>query len=209
MQENQSLARAILNSCKLFSAEQLAKIEENRASNPGMGLTEAAVKFGGHREVEVLAALAKSLGLETVDLEKQQPNPEALTKITASAVYQYNVLPFKCDATSMTIVASDPFDTKAADGLRLILHCRVKTALAPHEEVEKAIKKYYGVGADAIEKMIEDGRYSVDEDISSTRSSPRQTARARPTSTSSRRRRSSASATASTACSTRSTSPRS
>ena len=165
MQENQSLARAILNSCKLFSAEQLAKIEENRASNPGMGLTEAAVKFGGHREVEVLAALAKSLGLETVDLEKQQPNPEALTKITASAVYQYNVLPFKCDATSMTIVASDPFDTKAADGLRLILHCRVKTALAPHEEVEKAIKKYYGVGADAIEKMIEDGRYSVDEDI--------------------------------------------
>jgi type II secretion system protein E len=105
------------------------------------------------------------LGLETVDLARQQPNPDALTKLPASAVYQYNVLPFRTDGTSLTVVTSDPFDTAAADGLRLVVNCPVKTALAPKEDVEKAVKKYYGVGADAIEKMIEDGRYSVDDDI--------------------------------------------
>ncbi len=164
MSEN-SLANMILRSAGIYSDEQLERISANRAANPGMGLAEAAVKFGGSKEVEFLAAVGRALGLETVDLERQQPNPEALTRLPASAVYQYNVLPFKTDGTSLTIVTSDPFDTAAADGLRLVAGCPVKTALAPKEEVEKAVKKYYGVGADAIEKMIEDGRYSVDEDI--------------------------------------------
>ena len=155
----------ILKSAGIYSDEQLQRIAENRAANPGMGLAEAAVKFGGAKEIEFLSAVGKSLGLETVDLEHQQPNPDALTKLPASAVYQYNVLPFKTDGASLTIVTSDPFDTAAADGLRLVAGCPIKTSLAPKEEVEKAVKKYYGVGADAIEKMIEDGRYSVDEDI--------------------------------------------
>ena len=164
MSEN-SLANMILKSAGIYSDEQLQRIAENRAANPGMGLAEAAVKFGGAKEIEFLSAVGKSLGLDTVDLERQQPNPDALTRLPASAVYQYNVLPFKTDGTSLTIVTSDPFDTAAADGLRLVAGCPIKTSLAPKEEVEKAVKKYYGVGADAIEKMIEDGRYSVDEDI--------------------------------------------
>ena len=155
----------ILKSAGIYSDEQLARIASHRAENPDMSLSEAAVKFGGSKEIEFLKAVGKVLGLETVDLEQHQPSPDALTRLPATAVYQYNVLPFRLDGVSMTIVSSDPFDTKAADGLRLVVGCPVKTVLAPREEVEKAIKKYYGVGADAIEKMIEDGRYSVDDDL--------------------------------------------
>ena len=160
-----SLANMILKSSGIYTDDQLARIASGRASNPGMGLAEAAVKFGGSKEIEFLKAVGGSLGLEVVDLEHRQPNPDALTKLPASAVYQFNVLPFAADANSVTIVTHDPFDTKAADGLRLLAGCQVNTALAPKDEVEKAIKKYDGVGADAIEKMIEDGRYSVDEDF--------------------------------------------
>lgn len=165
MSEMTSLAKMILTRAGIYSDEQIARIAANRAENPEMGLAEAVRKFGGAKELDFLAAVGKVLGLEVVDLEKHQPNPDALTKLPASAVYQYNVLPFRYDGSAMTVVSSDPFDTAAADGLRLILGCPVKTVLAPIEEVEKAVKKYYGVGADAIEKMIEDGRYSVDDDI--------------------------------------------
>ena len=162
---DQSLATLVLKSAGIYSDEQLRRISENRAANPGMGLAEAAVKFGGFKETEFLAAVGRALGLATVDLEHLSPNPEALTKLPASAVYQYNVLPFKFEGEALVVVTSDPFDTAAADGLRLVAGCPIRTALAPREEVEKAVKKYYGVGADAIEKMIEDGRYSVDDDI--------------------------------------------
>ena len=160
-----SLALMILRNAGIYSDAAMTKILSGRAANTGMGLAEAAVKFGGVKERDFLAAVGKVLGLETVDLERQNPSPEALSKLPASAVYQYNVLPFQVDADSLTVVSSDPFDTTAADGLRLVTNGLVRTKLAPKDEVEKAIKKFYGVGAEAIEKMLEDGRYDVGDDI--------------------------------------------
>ena len=165
MTEANSISTMILGASGVYSTDALERIASGRAANPGMGLAEAAVKFGGVKEAAFLEAVGKTLDLEIVDLEHRQPNPDVLTKLPASAVYQFGVLPFSTDGASITVVTHDPFDTRAADGLRLLAGCRVNLALAPKEEVEKAIKKYYGVGADAIEKMIEDGRYSVDEDF--------------------------------------------
>ena len=160
-----SLSLMLLKAASIYSPEALARIADGRAANPGMGLAEAAVKFGGVKEPDFLAAIGKAMGYEVVDLEKRQPSPEAITETPASAVYQFNVLPIARDANALTIVTHDPFDTKVADGLRLLAGRPVKIALAPKEEVEKAIKKYYGVGADAIEKMVNDGRYAVDDEF--------------------------------------------
>lgn len=165
METTVALAAKILSAAGIFTGERIDHILEKRAENPGMSLAEAAVKFGAVKEQEFLAAMAKALGMELVDLEVRQPGAEALTSIPASAVYQFGVLPFGKDETTLTVVASDPFDMKAADGLRLMTGLRVNTLLATHENIDKAIKKYYGVGADAIEKMIDDGRYSVDEEF--------------------------------------------
>ena len=165
MNENDSLTTVLLKSVGVYTDAAVEKIISKRAENPGMSLAEAAVKFGGVREKEFLAAVGASLGLAVVDLERQNPNPDALQKLPASAVTQFNVLPFAIDAESVTVVTSDPFDTAAADGLRLVAGRRIKTVLAPKEDVEKAVKKFYGVGAEAIEKMLEDGRYEVGDDF--------------------------------------------
>ncbi len=160
-----SLASQILKSSGLYSDEALAKIATQRAANPGMGLAEAAVKFGGAKEVDFLTAIGKVLRLDVVDLEHERPSADALAKLPASAVYQFNVLPLRLTEKALVIVSSDPFSTVASDGLRMIAGCPVETALAPKDLVEKAIKKFYGVGAEAIEKMLEDGRYEVGDDI--------------------------------------------
>lgn len=166
MSESLSLTNIVLKSAGIFSDEQISRIISSRTENPEMGLCEAAVKFGGHREIDVLGAFGSALGLEVVNLEHNQPTADALTKVPASAVYQYNVLPYRYDGQSMTIVVSDPFDTTPADSLRLVANCPMKMVLCTKDEVEKAVKKYYGVGADAIEKMIDDDRYSVDDEFS-------------------------------------------
>lgn len=165
MTENTSLTNIVLRTAGIFSDDQISRIILGRSENPGMTLCEAVVKFGGHREIEVLTGIGSALGLEIIDLETNQPTADALTKIPASAVYQYNVLPYRYDGHTMTIVVSDPFDTTPSDSLRLIANCPVKMALSTKEDVEKAVKKYYGVGADAIEKMIDDDRYSVDDEF--------------------------------------------
>jgi len=163
--EGASLAALILRRAGIYSDETVERIVAMRTANAGMGLAEAAVKFGGAKERDFLAAVGQALGLETVDLETRSPSPEALAKLPASAVNQFGVLPWRVDGDALTVVSSDPFGTAAADGLRMVAGCRVRTALAPKEDVEKAIKKFYGVGAEAIEKMLEDGRYEVGDDI--------------------------------------------
>ena len=164
MAETSRLALNVLKATGLYSAEALEKIAEGRARNPEMGLVEATLKFGGAKEADFLRKTGEFLGFDFVELDKAQPRPDVLQKLPASAVYQYNVLPVKFADGALTVVSSDPFSTMAADGLRLAAGCPVKIALAPREEIDKAINKFSGVGADAIEKMIEDGRYSVDDD---------------------------------------------
>jgi type II secretion system protein E len=165
MSENSSLARLLLSSAGIYSPEVLDRIMVQRAANPGMKLADAAVRFGGVREEEFLSAVARALGMEMVDLSRQNPSPDALQSLTAAAVNKFTVLPFRIEGNILTVVSSDPFDTVAADGIRLASGVVVKTALAPKEEVEKAVKKYYGVGAETIEQMLEDGRFYVEDNI--------------------------------------------
>ena len=164
MAETSRLALNVLKATGLYSDEALARIAAQREANPEMGLAEATVKFGGVKEAEFLQKVGDFLGFAYVDLEKVQPRPDVLQKLPASAVYKYNAMPLRFDGGELTVAVSDPFSTVAGDGLRLAADCPVKTVLAPAEEIDKAIKKFYGVGADAIEKMIEDGRYAVDDE---------------------------------------------
>ena len=164
MAETSRLALNVLKATGLYSDEALARIAAQREANPDMGLAEATGKFGGVKEAEFLQKVGDFLGFAYVDLEKVQPRPDVLQKLPASAVYKYNAMPLRFDGGELTVAVSDPFSTVAGDGLRLAADCPVKTVLAPAEEIDKAIKKFYGVGADAIEKMIEDGRYAVDDE---------------------------------------------
>ena len=127
------------------------------------GLPAAVARLEMAKEAEFLERLAPLLGLEYVDLAKTRPTDEALRLLPARAVHQYNALPLAVEGDALVVALGDPMDGAAADGLRLACGKPVHLRLAPAEEIDKAIKKYYGVGAEAIEKMIEDGRYEVSD----------------------------------------------
>ena len=70
MTETSTLALGVLRSTGLYSEEALGRVVYGRESNPGMGIVEAVLKFGGVREVDFLQKTAEVLGLDFVDLEK-------------------------------------------------------------------------------------------------------------------------------------------
>ena len=158
-----TIAENLLKATGIYSDAALERIETGLVANPGMPMLEGILKFGGEKEVLFLEKISGVLGLEYVDVANVQPRPDVISKLPASAVYQYNAMPIRFDGSSLTVVAADPFNTAIADGLRLAAGCPVRIALAPAEEIDKAVKKFYGVGAEAVEKMLEDGRYSVDD----------------------------------------------
>ncbi len=140
-----------------------AQIEILLNADLAEGLPAAVARLEMAREADFLEKLAPVLGLEYVDLAKTRPSDEALRLLPARAVHQYNALPLAVEDETLVVAISDPMNAAAADGIRLACGKHVRIRLAPSEEIDKAIKKYYGVGAEAIEKMIEDGRYEVSD----------------------------------------------
>lgn len=152
----------LLRKTGLFSDAQL-EILLNADMSDGRGLPGAVARLEMAKEGEFLERFAAVLGLEYADLSKTRPTDEALRLLPARAVYQYNALPLAMEGETLIVALADPMDAVAADGIRLACGKPVRIRLAPSEEIDKAIKKYYGVGAEAIEKMIEDGRYDVSD----------------------------------------------
>ena len=186
------------------------------------GSTEPLLTFiareGGLAEDVFLQRLAAAIGWPFIDLHKHVVPAETRNKISTKVAFQYSVLPAAVNGDALQLVTSDPFDAAMINAVRFDTQMPVEFALAPRNEIEKALKKYYGVGAETLDELGEGEAMDLDivvtrksprttrrpaSSSSSTRSSGRRTRTARRTFISSRRRTSCASATALTAFCTR------
>jgi len=103
-----------------------------------------------------LQQLAAALGWQFLDLPKFTVPPEARDKIPTKVAFQYSVLPVKYEAGRLQVAVSNPYDAAMLNAVRFNAGGPVQFALAPKAEIEKALKKYYGVGAETLDEMAKD-----------------------------------------------------
>lgn len=155
----------LLKSTGLMNDRQIEDAFSAEKSD-GRGILGAIVRLGIAREEELLKKLGELLGYEYVDLGSTSSSKEALTKLTPRASNQFCALPISVDESgTLTVAVCDPLDIALADGVRLAAGCPVRLVLNTRAEIEKTITKVYGVGAASIDQMIDDDRYSVDDDL--------------------------------------------
>ena len=156
----------ILKRTGLFSPEQVEEIL-SRQQQGGPGVTETVVSHGFAREDTFLQKLAEVMGLPFVRVGDVTIEPAILSKLPTKAVFQYNVIPLTMESGVLRVATHDPFRQGLVDALRLASGFRVRLALSASVEIAKAAKKFYGVGADTLEQMIQDNRIEVapEEDL--------------------------------------------
>jgi type II secretion system protein E len=110
----------------------------------------------GVAEDTFLQQLAQALGWPYLELNKLEIPPEARQKVPTKVAFQYSVLPTKFENGNLQVVISNPFDTAMMNAVRFNAGCPTNFALAPKIEIEKALKKYYGVGAETLDEMSKD-----------------------------------------------------
>jgi type II secretion system protein E len=129
-----------------------------RAAADG-GSTEPLLSFvareRGVAEDVFTQRLAATLGWPYLDLPKLAIATEARNKISTKVAFQYSVLPTALENDTLQVVVSDPFDAAMMNAVRFNARMPVEFALAPKVEIEKALKKYYGVGAETLDEMGE------------------------------------------------------
>jgi type II secretion system protein E len=107
----------------------------------------------GVAEDVFLQRLGTALKWPFLDLGKMTVENEVRNKISTKIAFQFSVMPVALTDGTLQVAASDPFDGAMMSAVRFDARMPVTFALATRSEIEKALKKYYGVGAETMDEM--------------------------------------------------------
>jgi len=118
----------------------------------------------GVAEDVFLQQLARALGWSFVDLPRLSVGPEVRGKLATKVAFQHAAFPTRLENGVLQVAVGNPFDSDMLTAVRYSVDGPVEFALTPRVEIEKALKKYYGVGAETLSEMDEEEE-SMDLDI--------------------------------------------
>ena len=139
--ENQTL-KDILIANDVCTEKQLAEVIEEH-ERTGTPLQELLVDFGLFTKEELLEQIAHSLGTEVYDLSDLEIPEEVIHLISPENAHMLGVLPIQFDGNTLYAAFRSPLNYQTVDELRFILGHDVIVVVAPEEQVEKGIEKYY------------------------------------------------------------------
>jgi type II secretion system protein E len=145
----------LLKRTGLLSDAQVTALLQHAQQNETT-LVSAVVGQGFAAEDAFLESLAMVMHLPFVRLGTMTIEAAILEKLPTRVVFQYNVVPYAIENGALVVGTNDPFDSGLVDALRLASGMRVRLALALQGDIASAIKKFYGVGADTMEKLMQD-----------------------------------------------------
>src|SRR5436190_1400589 len=110
----------------------------------------------GVSEDVFLQELAKALNWSFIDLPKTDVSDDARNRISTKVAFQFTVLPIRFENGQLHVAVSNPFDAAMLSAVQFDARTPVRFGLTPKAEIEKALKKYYGVGAETLDEMSND-----------------------------------------------------
>ncbi len=138
----------------LITPEQLEMglLEQKKT---GEFICTALVKLGYISEERIFNLLSKQLNIPFIKLNTIDIEPLIIQRVPAKFASHYKIMPLEFKNNVLTIAMTDPLDIRTLDDIRLLLGVEVRGVLANELEIQEAIRKFYGVGAETLEKIID------------------------------------------------------
>src|SRR2546429_3515622 len=144
----------ILVEKKLVTPEELQRALAEQEKT-GEFLGSILIRMGCISEEQLLQSLSEQLNIPFVNLKLLTIDQAVIQKVPARLVEHYKVMPVRWERDVLTIALSNLHRyTWALEDIGLHLGCEVQAVLACRGQVDEAIRKYYGVGADTIERIL-------------------------------------------------------
>lgn len=122
----------------------------------GQRLGEILLSLGYCSPEQALCGLARQAGMRLVELHEGDLDPEVIALIPAELAYKHQSLPLSVNDSSIRVVISDPFNTAAAEDIRMVTGLSVDLVFADPKEVRRLVEDRY------MQRMLND---TADEDI--------------------------------------------
>ncbi len=147
------LSEAVVARKLVAEADMEHLMKESNAT--GESLLHILLKKG-FAEKEILAALSEKLKIGVVDLRNVHVEKRVLDTVPLKIASYYKFFPLKLTDRILTVAVAYPLEIKTQDEIRTQLGFDVDMVLAPSGEISEAMKRYYGLGAETLNKIFHD-----------------------------------------------------
>lgn len=127
------------------------------AAAAGVGVVDLMLANKVIRPADLAQAKAAHFGAEAVNLRELVIPDEVIASIPRHIAKKFRVIPVQKFGNTITVAIADPSDLDTVDSLTHLLGAEINLQVAPEEDIEAALNKYYGgSGQTAVDKMIQD-----------------------------------------------------
>src|SRR5580658_18369 len=137
------------------SNEQLAAVREETSAN-GEGVIDTLIAHKVIRPVDVAQAKASHFGYEFINLSEVRVTDDVIAAIPRHVAKRYRAVPVGKHDHSIAVALADPSDLDVVDTLQRLLNADIELRVATDEDIDAALKKYYGADDDSVSQMIQD-----------------------------------------------------
>jgi len=127
-----------------ITRRQLDKSKEKVAST-NEPLQKILVQMGYVSEKDITEVIGKQMGVEFVDLDKIELEPEMVRSIPEHLAQRYKVVPVAQKDNRLTLAMVDPLNVIAIDDIRLITGFDIEPVIATEESILRTINRQFGV----------------------------------------------------------------
>ncbi|MBI4341692.1 MAG: Flp pilus assembly complex ATPase component TadA [Candidatus Omnitrophica bacterium] len=127
----------------------------------GEQLGAILVRRGLVTEQGLMALLSEQLNLPHVALAEIKVQTAAIQKVPAAIATRYQLMPIALDGNRLRVATADPLNVQVLDELKLLLGCEIAPVLSSVREIQQAIQRYYGIGASAVEQLLDTGLHEA------------------------------------------------
>lgn len=153
----------LLESTGLFAEQHLNQALRDAREN-GTPICRTVLNGTELKEERLLEKLAETMSLPFQRLKEIEIDKQILEKLPTKAVFQYNVIPLNEENDCLNVATCDPFTPGLTDALSLAAESRVRLTLSPAEDIEITAKRFYGVGAETLDRMMADGGIELEDE---------------------------------------------
>ncbi|MCX7015846.1 MAG: ATPase, T2SS/T4P/T4SS family [Candidatus Sumerlaeota bacterium] len=129
-----------------------AAVAESKKSGERLG--EILLKMNLVDEETLMQAIGRQLSVPYVRISTMKIDPAVIERVPAKLATHYELMPIRQVNGTLQIAVNDPLDIHLLDDLRLMLRAEIELAVASRKEIRDAIKRYYGIGADTMEGLV-------------------------------------------------------
>ena len=132
----------------------------------GEFLGAVLIRLGLVTSEQLLPVLAEQTGMSYIHLSDAQIAADVLAKVPPKFATHYHLIPLAFSDGTLRVAIADPFDVQTIDELKLLLNCEIQPVLANPKEIHEAIQRHYGVGASAVERLLDTGIHNTSAPVS-------------------------------------------